>query len=99
MICMKCRERIHGANKHKIHGIWHHKKCPGEQRMKTYTAREIPDDIHKVWKLMSAVYGIKMSEVLEAGIMSLWFNREKQEPTVLAKRAKVFSIGGSDIRS
>lgn len=28
MICPKCKDRIHGANKKKVGRIYSHKKCP-----------------------------------------------------------------------
>ena len=31
MKCPKCKKNISGANKHKVKGVWYHKKCPKKE--------------------------------------------------------------------
>jgi len=44
MKCPKCKKNISGANKHKVKGIWYHKKCPVKkeiQRAPIYTKEKL----------------------------------------------------------
>ena len=41
MFCPKCKQRIRGANRIRIRGVWIHKKCPASSVIARDTGKEI----------------------------------------------------------
>lgn len=60
MVCpAPCRQRIHGANKIKIHGTWRHKRCPTHMQQ----AKEIQAAKSEATRLAKTIKWTKAVEV------------------------------------
>ncbi len=59
---------------------------------KTFTARQVSDDIHKAWKLMAALNTVRMDELLEAAILNLWLQRENKNIRALVHKAAKYEM-------